>query len=199
MAKHDDKSPAENSGPERRGRPFAKGRSGNPGGRPKAEGDFRKRMMEMSPEVAGALEEFIRGPTPEQLLEDKSPFWFQAMAEKRIAAIKVWCEFTIPKPKAGDEFDKPLAVVVDPEKITTLGLVSDVRLILATEIKRLEAFSTAGLPLSESATVRLTECVKQLATLAEQEKKILEADPMANKSEADLRKLIAEAHVAGSH
>lgn len=153
----------------------------------------------MSPDVADALEQYIKGPTDEQLLSKKHVMWFQAMAKERIAALKVWCEFTVPKPKPGDDFDQPMQVPVDPTKITTLGLVSDVRLVLATEIKRLETVAAMGIPLSESAAARLTECVKQLAVVAEQEKKILESDSMAGKSEEELRRMLVEAESAGTH
>jgi hypothetical protein len=191
--KHSKKHPPENRRPEGNAGQFKKGHSGNPGGRPKEVAEFRKRMLAMSPDVAEALEQYIKGPTREDL-DERSVMWFSAMAKERVAAIKVWCEFTIPKPKPGDEFDKPMPVVVDPATLTTVGLVSDARLILAHEIKRLETHATMGIPLSETATVRLTECVKQLAVLAEQEKKILDADPFAKETTEELEARVARAH-----
>lgn len=197
MTKRENPDP-ENRTPEAGKGRFQKGQSGNPGGRPKAESDFRKRMLSMSPDVAAALEQYIKGPTSEDM-EERSVLWFKAMAEKRILAIKVWCEFTIAKPKADDPWDQALPVHVDPEKLTTLGLVSDVRLVLAHEIKRLEALSAMGTPLTETAAARLTECVKQLAVVAEQERKLLEADPFAKKTTEELEKAYEESKRAEPH
>ena len=61
------KTDAENSGAERkrrgRGRPFKRGQSGNPGGRPKAIAELRDLAREHSPEAIETLVKAMRAAT----------------------------------------------------------------------------------------------------------------------------------------
>lgn len=167
------------------GKRFQKGQSGNPGGRPANTAELRKKLLEMSPDVEAALRAYIRVPTEEEM-ENKSPLWFQSLAEKRIAAIKIWFEFCVPKPKEVDAFaDAPLPKI-EPGSFTTLSMLSEARDLIATEILRLKGVSASGVPLSESASARLTELVKQLSLLSDEEAKLRKTDPFAQYTDKEL-------------
>jgi hypothetical protein len=98
---------------------------------------------------------------------------------------------------------RDIGPVVDMKKITTLQLISDMRFVLATDLARIRRDVEAGSPVADTDRSRMTECVKQLASLSAQEAELLEKDPMAKLSEEDLHELLkraeAEAKSAGTH
>lgn len=184
---------AENSGPEPAkkgrgpGRPFEKGVSGNPGGRSKEIAKLQEDLLAMSPDAVKAMGDCLRGPPAEEMeARGNDFFWLKAWADKRLAALKIWFAFTLPPPRHGDEFDKPMTIPA-PENMTTLELISEAKALVAAEIARLRAVSATGIPLSETASARLTESVKQIAVIVEQEKKILDSDPYAGLTDQELK------------
>lgn len=64
------------------GRPFKKGQSGNPAGRPKAHPEFREQMKQRGPRVLELLDALLAS----QVAEDKR------------FAVKLWLDFNIAKP-----------------------------------------------------------------------------------------------------
>jgi len=56
--------PAESSGHQRRGRPFAPGQSGNPGGRPRGCAELRELCREGTAEAIARIQKIARGPNP---------------------------------------------------------------------------------------------------------------------------------------
>lgn len=196
MAKSDD-SLAGSSTPEpvkKKGRgvgkPFQKGQSGNPGGRSKEIAKLQADLLSMSPDAVKAMGEALRGPDEEEMAERGNDyFWLKAWADKRMAALKLWLTFTLPPPKHGDEFDKPMNIPA-AQDLNTLSLLSEAKTLVATEIARLRSVSATGVPLSETASARLTECVKQLSVLIDQEKKVMDTDDFAKLSESELRERV---------
>lgn len=190
---------AENSGSEqKRGRPFPKGASGNPGGRPKAVAELQEGLQRLTPKVLKTIEEAFVDPTPDemkQLVADVGPGVAKAMlkaqAADRLEYIKLVLAYTLPKPKEADAFKEPMTPKA--AATTTLGMFSEARALLSTELSRIRSVSDAGHPLTEGAAAKLTECVRQLAMLAEEEMKLLKADPFAALSDDELRQKLKEA------
>lgn len=187
-------NPAENSDSERagspRGRPFAKGQSGNPGGRPKGLEKVRAQLLELAPLAVVNLQCMLECPPPE-VVERANPKWLAALARQSLGATKLWFEYTVPKPTAGEAYELPALAPPPAGSVTTLAMLSDVRHILATEVQRLKAVSDAGVPLTESAAGRLTECVRQLAVLTENEVELSKANPFAKLTDDELRAKLA--------
>lgn len=150
---------------------FAKGSSGNPGGQSKRASEIRALLM---PSVMTGLEKLKR----ELESTDRDSLWRWAL------------EFILPyvlaKPK-GDEAAAAAVGPLKPSELTTTALIESARQVLGLELARLKAAAESGEALGELASVRLTECVKQLATLAQEEGKLFEKNPNAKLTDAELR------------
>ncbi len=172
---------------------FKKGKSGNPGGRPPVVKEFHEALKRIGPKAIDALEQYIRDPTPEEH-ETQSPLWFAALADKRLDAIKIVVSKTIPNPKDFDPFAIPVKAVKNPEKLTTLDAISAARCVLMQEIGRFKAVSSTGVPLTDAAASRFSECMRQLKELIDQEERVLKSDEFAKLTESDLRAALANAN-----
>jgi hypothetical protein len=181
----------QNSEPSRpRGRPFPKGVSGNPGGRPKALARLKEQLLELSEEAVGTLKAMLGVPEAE-MIANAHPLWVRALARERLGAVKVWFEFTVPRPSEDDPFKVPLPVALNPGQ-TTLELVGEARQLIGVEIARLRAVSELGHHLTPDAASRLTECTKQLQTLIEEELRLIKEDPFSRFSDQELERRLQE-------
>ena len=73
-----------------KGRPFQKGISGNPGGRPKVLGDVQELARQQSPEAINTLVAIMqneKAPPAARLLQPM-PFWIAAMGNRHSRSLK---------------------------------------------------------------------------------------------------------------
>lgn len=90
-----------------RGRPFPKGTSGNPGGRPKWERHLRKALSAGSPDVAELLLGLIRGNIRNVIrTDDGDLIEVDPHMKERLKAAELWLAYMVAKPKEASSEDK---------------------------------------------------------------------------------------------